>query len=296
MKKRLYQLTYKILLFLSNRFYNQTLIRFKLAVGSSLLLLNGGYIEAQVRQEDASATASIKKTDLQSLSQTSQQSDTISHYCYTAAILPEFPGGQKELNRYLNEEIRKYDYSDSWKDGRCYISFLIDKTGKVTNPQIVHSLSSEQDTVSLRIVKEMPFWKPGKIKDKLVNMKQTIPVVFSGYEIKPEWPAGQTCYVIDDRFAEFHGGRLNLKAYIAEHTTYPPYQLDTEKEGAVIVSFWIDLKGQTREAQIIKSLTPALDKVALKLIEEMPQWEPARRRGKPVKSKHTLTIPFKRKF
>lgn len=279
------------MLVLSNQFDSKLLIRCKLAVGSSLLVLNGGYIQAQIKKEKDN---NPEIANLQANPDITTPKDTTSHYCYAAVTLPEFPGGQIKMLNYLATEIKKYDYSESWKDGSCFVSFIIDKTGKVINPQIVHPLSSEQDTVSLRILKEMPLWKPGKIKEKLVNMKQTIPIIFSGYEVRPEQFANLSCYVIDDRFADYHGGNLNLKAYISQHATYPPYQLDVE--GEVIVSFWIDQKGKTCEPQIIQSLHPVLDRVALKLIKEMPHWIPAHRRGKPIKSKHTLIIPFKRKL
>lgn len=286
-KKILYPLLYRILLFLGNKFDNQILIRCKLAIGSSLLLLNSGHLQAQTKHSNRTYPGTIAV-----LQPATAPKDTATHYCYAAVTLPEFPGGEKELTEYLAKGIKRYAYLDSCADGKCIVSFKIDKTGKARDPQIVQALSPDQDTACLRIIKEMPLWTPGKVKDRVVNMKRTVPFIFTGYDPgKMKKNVSITCYVIDIQSAEFPGGSSALDNYITKNATYPPY--GQEKEGEVTVSFWIDENGKIFEPVIIKSSDPILNDKALKIISEMPQWKPARYKGN-VRCKKTITIPFRK--
>ena len=287
MKKRIYQLLYKILLVLSNRYNNQAIIRYKLAVGSTLLLLNGGQIQAQVKTEDENNTApSALQTEA------AAQKDTVSHYCYTAVTMPEFPGGEKELNKYMAKGIRKYAYLDSCADGQCIVSFKIDKTGKARDPEIVQALSPDQDTACLRIINDMPLWKPGKVNDREVNIRRTVPFTFDGYDLRKVRTQQQImCYIIHMSLPEFPGGPPGLESYLFRHAIHQSW--GDETTGEVIISFWIDEEGKTFEPVIIKSSDPELNEPALKIIAEMPRWSPAQHSRK-VRYKQTITIPFRK--
>ena len=58
-------------------------------------------------------------------------------------------------------------------------SFVITKEGKVTDAHVVKSSGTESlDNEALRVVNNMPDWKPGKENGEPVNVHYTIPVVF----------------------------------------------------------------------------------------------------------------------
>ncbi|SEN54875.1 protein TonB [bacterium A37T11] len=46
------------------------------------------------------------------------------------------------------------------------VKFVIDRTGKVTDAQIVQPLYPSLDEEALRLVRKMPRWKPGQQKGK----------------------------------------------------------------------------------------------------------------------------------
>jgi TonB family protein len=93
--------------------------------------------------------------------------------------LPEFPGGEKNLLRFLAENIKYPDkcIGDSVQ-GIVIVKFIIDESGKVICPHILTSLHPETDREALRIVKIMPDWKPASNSDIPCKMCYTLPITF----------------------------------------------------------------------------------------------------------------------
>ena len=65
--------------------------------------------------------------------------------------------------------------------------------------------------------------------------------------------------------------------------------------GAVYVTFFINEEGKVENASILRGLEKPQDDAALKVVKELPDWEPALLNGKPVKVKMTLPIRFTEK-
>ena len=82
--------------------------------------------------------------------------------------------------KYLAANI-KYPASavKAKKQGRVIVTFIIQKDGSVAKARIAKSVDPELDAEALRIVKAMPNWTPGTQDGKPVNVRYTIPVVFS---------------------------------------------------------------------------------------------------------------------
>ena len=94
--------------------------------------------------------------------------------------MPEFPGGQQEMMKYIAENI-KYPViaQENGIQGRVICQFVIEKNGSVTDIQVVRSSGDASlDKEAERVIKTMPKWKPGKQRGKPVRVKYTIPVAF----------------------------------------------------------------------------------------------------------------------
>lgn len=98
-----------------------------------------------------------------------------------APVMPEFPGGQQALMKFLSTKI---DYPNigmegNGTQGRVIIQFIVDKEGNVVNPKVVRSVDPYLDKESLRVINLMPKWKPGELADGTkVAVKFTVPVMF----------------------------------------------------------------------------------------------------------------------
>lgn len=93
--------------------------------------------------------------------------------------MPEFPGGMNTLMQYLSRNI-KYPEEAQKKgiQGRVTVQVIIDAEGNITEPKIVRGIDPLLDTEAIRVVKEMPKWKPGMNKGKAVAVEYTLPIIF----------------------------------------------------------------------------------------------------------------------
>lgn len=92
---------------------------------------------------------------------------------------PEFPGGQRELMRYLGTHlIYPSDAIDDDVQGQVLVSFTVCRDGSLCDAEIIRSVNASIDKEVLRIVKTMPNWKPGKNKGETVKVRYRLPVTF----------------------------------------------------------------------------------------------------------------------
>lgn len=93
--------------------------------------------------------------------------------------MPSFPGGVYYLMSYLSENVH-YPLDAQLKkiQGRVIVSFIVERDGAISNPQVVQSVSPSLDAEALRVVKAMPRWVPGKQKGHGIRVKYNIPISF----------------------------------------------------------------------------------------------------------------------
>ena len=102
-----------------------------------------------------------------------------------------------------------------------------------------------------------------------------------------------TMYFPEEEMAEFPGKQEALYKFIAKNVKYPKECIEKEIEGRVHVKFVIDQQGNIINSEIIRSVHPLLDEEALRVVNSMPHWKPAKMEGKPVKVEFKLPISFK---
>lgn len=94
--------------------------------------------------------------------------------------MPEYPGGMSAMIAFIRENL-KYpkEAKEAKKEGRVLCSFIIDKTGEVTEVKVAKSSGTQSlDDEAVRVVSLMPNWKPGTENGKPVRVSYTIPLVF----------------------------------------------------------------------------------------------------------------------
>jgi TonB family protein len=83
-----------------------------------------------------------------------------------------------------------------------------------------------------------------------------------------------------------------LYEYFNDALVYPAEHVGDSIHGDVTVIFVIDVAGKPVNIQVEKSLGPRFDAEAIRVINNMPAWEPAKFNGKPVPSKIRLPLTF----
>lgn len=92
---------------------------------------------------------------------------------------PEFPGGTAALLEYLRKNI-KYPAicRENNIQGRVIVQFVVNKDGRIVEPEVVKGVHPSLDKEALRVVSGMPSWKPGKQRGKEVRVKYSVPINF----------------------------------------------------------------------------------------------------------------------
>ncbi|HNQ42708.1 MAG TPA: energy transducer TonB [Saprospiraceae bacterium] len=94
-------------------------------------------------------------------------------------VQPEFPGGPDSLQSFLKQNLT---YPDSAKfnriQGRVYIGFLVDKKGKIGEAKVLSGVNELLDNEALRVVSQMPQWKPGTAGGNPTSVQYILPIDF----------------------------------------------------------------------------------------------------------------------
>lgn len=99
-------------------------------------------------------------------------------------------------------------------------------------------------------------------------------------------------FYIVENMPEFPGGDVALRTYIAQNVKYPEIAKENGLSGKVFVQFVINQKGEVQDVKIARGVDPALDKEAIRVVQNLPKWKPGSQRGKPVKVSYTVPINF----
>jgi protein TonB len=93
--------------------------------------------------------------------------------------MPEFPGGYAALLQFLSKSIKYPTIAqENGTQGKVIIQFVVNKDGTVVDPVVIRSVDPYLDKEALRVIAQMPKWKPGMQRGKAVRVKFTVPVSF----------------------------------------------------------------------------------------------------------------------
>lgn len=139
------------------------------------------------------------------------QNDTTTDIFTSVEQMPQFPGGEDALLKYLAKNIQyPEDARDCECQGTIFITFVIDEVGNVTQPSLLRGIkcdgtlyiypngkvkkdkpgkgATEWDCnkgpkliyqEAVRVIKAMPKWKPGIQDGKPVKVQYNLPIKFT---------------------------------------------------------------------------------------------------------------------
>lgn len=110
------------------------------------------------------------------MAQTEVEDDAI---FVVAENAPEFPGGSDSLYTYIARNIKYPETAKKEKiEGRVFVTFVIEKDGQVSSAKILRDIGGGCGEEAIRVVKNMPKWKPGTQRGNPVRFQFNLPVSF----------------------------------------------------------------------------------------------------------------------
>ena len=232
--------------------------------------------------------------------------------------MPEFlEGGMPGLMAYLGKNIRYPEKAHKeGTQGRVTVQFVVEKDGSITNVKPLRGINPELDAEAVRVISEMPKWKPGTQRGETVRVRYTVPIMFrlQGGDTAPAYepvnkieevvamgkapeetavPTAGAVYEVAEQMPEYPGGHSALMRFIAQNLKYPVAAQQAKIQGKVIVQFVIDTEGNVTAPKILQGVDPLLDAEAIRLTTIMPKWRPGREKGEVVNVKYTVPLTFK---
>jgi len=138
---------------------------------SSILLiqLNGN---AQVDQSVSTEDSVVNTIKVQSKEDANLVFDFVDK-------MPEFPGGQVEMIKFLSKNINYPTVAlEQGVQGSIYVQFVIWKDGSVREVKVLRGVDSPLSNEAIRVIKMMPNWEPGTQRGIPVNTRYTLPIKF----------------------------------------------------------------------------------------------------------------------
>ncbi|MBR4365114.1 MAG: TonB family protein [Prevotella sp.] len=130
--------------------------------------------------------------------------------------------------------------------------------------------------------------KEVKITKEMIEKKGTNIVAFGAPEGNNQ---SSKVYDVPETMPEFPGGTQALMEYIRNNIKWPDEE--SSVQGRVIVSFVVEKDGSVSNAKVVKSVHPAFDAEALRVVNGMPKWIPGKQNGEPVNTKYVMPVIFK---
>ena len=92
---------------------------------------------------------------------------------------PQFTGGTKALMQYLRDNIKYPKESHEKKiEGRVIVNFVVNTDGSISDVSVIRGIDPMLDAEAMRVISEMPNWKPGMQRGEAVRVRFTLPIVY----------------------------------------------------------------------------------------------------------------------
>lgn len=111
----------------------------------------------------------------------------------------------------------------------------------------------------------------------------------------PEPPKEEESKVFDvvEQMPSFPGGQQALMQWLSSNLQYPVIAAENGVQGRVIVRFVVERDGSVSNVQVVRSVDPSLDKEAVRVVSNMPNWIPGKQNGEAVRVNYTVPVMFK---
>lgn len=113
---------------------------------------------------------------------------------------------------------------------------------------------------------------------------------------QPEPPKNEEENKVFDAVEEqpsFPGGQGALMAWLNDNIKYPVVAAENGIQGKVIVQFVVGKNGSISNVKVLRSVDPSLDKEAVRVVSNMPNWTPGKQNGASVNVRFTLPVTFR---
>lgn len=130
-----------------------------------------------------------------------------------------------------------------------------------------------------------------ELEDHSIDVQSAIDEAIRNEPIKVESVPEKPFDVVEE-MPSFPGGDAALMSFIANNIKYPKAAQRIGIEGRVTLLFVIDETGAITNIEVLKGIGAGCDKEAIRVLKMLPNYNPGKQRGVPVKVRMRLPINF----
>jgi len=212
-----------------------------------------------------------------------QQEDTI--------FPPRYIGGEEARLRFLKSNlVYPQEAQNEGITGTVYVFFIVNEDGNVEQVELLRGIGGGCDEEAVRVAKMMPRWQPGKRGEKEIQWSHIMPIKFP--LPNPDDPIEEEIFMIAEQPPKYPGGEEARLKFIQENLVYPQEARDKGIQGTVYIGFVVEKDGSIEQIHLLKGISGDCDKEAARIVSMMPNWTPAKQKGKEVNVRYTMPIKF----
>jgi len=208
-----------------------------------------------------------------------------------AQQMPEYPGGEDSMWRFINTNIIYPDSAVRHNiQGRIVVGFVVNEDGSISDIKIRKGLSWDIDSEGIRVIKLFPRFTPGRQDGKAVKVRFNLPISF---KVKPIPIDTVRDAKVVEHMPEYPEGEEAMMRVIQKNIQYPIDARDNDVQGRVVIGFVVNEDGSLSDFKVKKSVCPSIDAEAIRVIKLLAKFKPGTQQGKPVRVQFVLPIMFK---
>ncbi len=113
------------------------------------------------------------------------------------------------------------------------------------------------------------------------------PIVVEEEEVEEDY----VFTIVEDQ-PEFPGGHEALYKYLSDNIRYPTMAREAGIQGTVFVTFVVERDGSISNVDVVRGIGGGCDAEAIRVVKNMPRWQPGKQRGQPVRVQFNLPVRF----
>lgn len=99
-------------------------------------------------------------------------------------------------------------------------------------------------------------------------------------------------YDIVEVMPEYPGGQRALMNYLTKNLKFPDEAREQGVQGTVFIVFIVEMDGRISGVRVLRGIGSSFEEEAMRVVRNMPMWQPGTHRGKAVRVRYNLPIRF----
>lgn len=134
-----------------------------------------------------------------------------------------------------------------------------------------------------------------EIAHRGVSGETETPAVATHVQVSDNAPSDTAkVYQVVEHLPQFPGGTYALMKYMREHIVYPKESLEAQEMGKTLVAFVVEKDGSISDVKVARtSGYKRLDDESVRMVSEMPKWQPGKHKGVPVRVRYIVPVTYK---